>query len=376
MIKRMIIMLLLIGLVLGGVFGFKAFGRKMMLQFMAASSNPSQTVSTTKVKTQDWQPELKAVGSLRAVKGADLASEVAGIVDSIHFESGDDVEEGKVLIELRSADDIARLHALEATAKLAAITLERDQKQLKVQAVSQATVDTDAANLDSAKAEAAAQQAIIDKKTIRAPFAGHIGIRAVDIGQYLNAGTTIVTLQQLDPIYLDFFLPQQSLPQIEVGQKVTAKTDARPDKVFDGEITAINSKVDPATRNIQIRATFKNAEHLLLPGMYAEVAVASGQPQHLMTLPQTSITYNPFGNTVYVVKENGKNEKGEPKLTVTQTFVTTGDTTGDLIAVLSGVKEGDEVVTAGQLKLHNGSVVIINNSIQPTTDANPKPEDK
>jgi membrane fusion protein (multidrug efflux system) len=372
----MIIMLLLIGLVLGGVFGFKAFGRKMMLQFMAASSNPSQTVSTTKVKTQDWQPELKAVGSLRAVKGADLASEVAGIVDSIHFESGDDVEEGKVLIELRSADDIARLHALEATAKLAAITLERDQKQLKVQAVSQATVDTDAANLDSAKAEAAAQQAIIDKKTIRAPFAGHIGIRAVDIGQYLNAGTTIVTLQQLDPIYLDFFLPQQSLPQIEVGQKVTAKTDARPDKVFDGEITAINSKVDPATRNIQIRATFKNAEHLLLPGMYAEVAVASGQPQHLMTLPQTSITYNPFGNTVYVVKENGKNEKGEPKLTVTQTFVTTGDTTGDLIAVLSGVKEGDEVVTAGQLKLHNGSVVIINNSIQPTTDANPKPEDK
>ena len=373
--KRMIIMLILVGLVLGGVFGWLKFSHMMMTKYMAAASNPPQTVSTIKAGMQDWQPETKAVGSLRAVKGADLAAEVSGIVDALYFESGDDVEAGKVLLHLRDADDIAKLQALEATARLADITLQRDQKQLKVQAVSQAIVDADVANSDAAKAQAEAQKAIIDKKTIRAPFAGHIGIRLADIGQYLNTGTAVVTLQQLDPIYLDFYLPEQALPQLQAGQKVTVKTDARPDKEFEGEITAINSKVEADTRNILVRATLKNAERLLLPGMYATVNIATGAPQRLLTVPQTAITYNPYGNTIYTVETSGKNAKDEPQLTAKQTFVTTGDTRGDQVVVLSGLKEGDEIVSSGQIKLHNGSPVTINNSVQPSNEANPKPKD-
>jgi membrane fusion protein (multidrug efflux system) len=373
--KRMIIMLVLVGLVLGGVFGWLKFSHSMMTKYMAAASNPPQTVSTIKAETAEWQSELKAVGTLRAVKGADLSAEVEGIVDEIHFESGDDVEEGKVLLHLRDADDVAKLKALEAAAKLAEITLQRDLKQVKVQAVSQAAVDADMANLNSTQAQVEQQKAVVAKKTIRAPFAGHIGIRSADIGQYLNPGTAVVTLQQLDPIYIDFYLPEQQMPQVQMGQKVTAKTDAHPGKSFEGEITALNAKVDPATRNLLIRATFKNAERLLLPGMFANVTIVSGSPQRFLTLPQTTITYNPYGNTVYVVVTEGADEKGEPKLAAKQTFVTTGDTRGDQVAVLNGLKEGDIVVTAGQIKLRNGSPVVINNSIQPVNEANPKPED-
>lgn len=368
MIKRMIIMLLLVGLGLGGVFGFKFYGQMKMLEHMAASGNPAQTVSTITAQTEEWQPTLKAVGTLRAVKGADLAAEVAGIIDEIHFESGSDVEAGTLLVQLRNADDIAKLKALEASAKLAEITLQRDEKQLKAQAISQATYDNDAANLTAAKAAVENQKAILDKKSIRAPFAGHLGIRAVDVGQYLNPGSPIVTLQQLDPIYLDFYLPQQSLPQILIGQKVVAKTDAHPDKIFEGEITAIDAKVDASTRNVLIRATFKNPEHLLLPGMYAEASISSGEPERLLTLPQTAITYNPYGNTVYVVESDGEGLK-----IAKQVFVTTGMTRGDQIAVLDGIKEGDTIVTSGQLKLRNGSPVTINNNIQPSNDPNPKP---
>ncbi|MDD5586166.1 MAG: efflux RND transporter periplasmic adaptor subunit [Alphaproteobacteria bacterium] len=375
MMKRMIIMLVLVGLVLGGVFAWLQFGHYMMTKAMSASSNPPQTVSTVKAEMLEWQPELKAVGTLRAVKGADLSAEVEGIVDEIHFESGDDVEEGKTLMHLRDADDVARLKSLEATAKLAEITLQRDMKQVKVQAVSQATVDADTANLNSALAQVEQQKAVVAKKTIRAPFAGHVGIRSVDIGQYLNPGMAVVTLQQLDPIYIDFYLPEQLLPQVQMGQKVTAKTDAHPGKALEGDVTALNAKVDPATRNILIRATLKNPERLLLPGMFANVNVVSGTPQRYITLPQTAITYNPYGNTVYIVETKGTNEKGEPQLTAKQTFVTTGETRGDQIAVLSGVKEDDAVVSSGQIKLRNGSPVVINNNIQPANEANPKPED-
>lgn len=374
MTKRMTFMLLLCALVLGGAFGYKAFGKIMMMHFMAKGSNPPQTVSTIKAGMEDWQPELKAVGSLRAVKGADLAPEVAGIVESINFESGDDVEEGKILLHMRDADDAAKLEALQAAVRLAELTYQRDEKQFKAQAISQATLDTDKANLDAARAQADAQKAIVDKKTIKAPFTGHLGIRSVDVGQYLNPGTTIVTLQQLDPIYIDFFLPEKMLPQIQAGQKITAKVDAHPEKEFEGEITSINAKVDQNTRNILLRATLKNPERLLLPGMFATVNITSGTAQRYITLPQTSITYNPYGNTVFIV-ENNKLENGSQQLTAKQKFVTTGDTRGDQIAILSGLTEGEEVVTAGQIKLRNNTPVIINNDIQPTNEADPKLKD-
>jgi membrane fusion protein (multidrug efflux system) len=376
MTKRMIIMLVAVGVVFAAIFGFQVFKAAMIKKFMAAMGSPPQTVSAAKVSTSEWQPQIEAVGSLRAVKGADLSLEVAGVVGSISFNSGDDVAEGAVLLKLRSDDDEAKLESLQATADLNQITLDRDQKQFKIQAVSQANLDTDLANLKNAKAQAAQQQAILDKKTLRAPFAGHLGIRAVDLGQFLSAGTAIVTLQALDPIFLDFFVPQQAVAQVQIGQKVAVKVDAYKDQTFPGEITAVNPRVDSSSRNVQIRATLKNADRKLIPGMYATVDIATGAPQNYVTLPQTAITYNPYGDTVYIVDSKGADAAGKPTLTARQTFVTTGATRGDQVAVIKGVNDGDMVVTAGQIKLHNGSSVVIDNSITPTADVAPVPIDR
>jgi membrane fusion protein, multidrug efflux system len=370
MIKRMVIMLIAVGVVLGGVFGFQAFKAAMIKKFMSSMSAPPQTVSVAKAEYSEWQPQIEAVGSLRAVRGADLSLEVSGVVDSISFNSGDDVEQGAPLLKLRADDDAAKLVSLQATAELNEITYERDQKQFKIQAVSQATLDTDVANLKNAKAQVAQQQAILDKKFLRAPFAGHLGIRQVDLGQYLGAGTTIVTLQALDPIFLDFFVPQQAVDQIHIGQAVTVRIDAFKDQTFAGEISAVNPKVDASTRNIQVRATLKNPDHKLVPGMYATVEIATGAPQKYITLPQTAITYNPYGDTIYIV-DSKAGPDGKPQRTARQTFVTTGATRGDQVAVLKGVEAGDTIVTAGQIKLHNGSPILIDNSITPTADASP-----
>jgi membrane fusion protein, multidrug efflux system len=370
MTKRMVIMLIAVAIVLGGVFGFQAFKAAMIKKFMSAMAAPTQTVSAARASSSAWQPQIEAVGSLRAVKGADLSLEVAGVVDTISFNSGDDVEAGATLLKLRAEDDAAKLTSLQATAELSQITYQRDLKQFKIQAVSQANLDSDAANLKNANAQVAEQQAVLDKKTLRAPFAGHLGIRAVDLGQYLGAGTTIVTLQALDPIFMDFFVPQQSVDQVRIGQTVMVKIDAFKDQSFAGTISAINPKVDSSTRNVQVRATLKNPDHKLLPGMYATVDIATGAPQNYVTLPQTAITYNPYGDTVYVIDDKGE-QAGKPQLIARQIFVTTGATRGDQVAVLKGVKDGDMIVTAGQIKLHNGSPVQIDNSITPTADASP-----
>jgi membrane fusion protein (multidrug efflux system) len=375
MTKRMVIMLVAVAVVLGGIFGFQMFKAAMIKKFMSAMASPPQTISAAKASVDQWQSKIEAVGSLRAVKGADLSLEVAGVVGQITFNSGDDVQEGALLLKLRSDDDVAKLESLQATAELNEIVLQRDQKQLKIQAVSQATLDTDNANLKNAKAQVAQQQAILDKKTLRAPFTGHLGIRAVDLGQFLGAGTAIVTLQALDPIYVDFFVPQQAVAQMHLGQSVAVKIDAYPDQEFAGEVSAVNPRVDPSSRNVQIRATLKNADRRLLPGMYATVGIPTGAPQSYVTLPQTAIAYSPYGDTVYVVDDKGNGADGKPNLVARQTFVTTGATRGDQVAVVKGVKEGDMIVTAGQMKLHNGSVVLIDNSITPTADAAPVPVD-
>jgi membrane fusion protein, multidrug efflux system len=376
MTKRMVIMLVAVAIVFGGIFGFQAFKATMIKKFMSAMSSPPQTVSTTKAAVSEWQPSIEAVGSLRAVKGADLSLEVSGVVDSISFNSGDDVEQGALLLKLRADDDTAKLQSLQATADLSQITYQRDLKQLQIQAVSQATLDADVANLKNAKAQVDQQQAILDKKFLRAPFAGHLGIRAVDLGQYLGAGTVIVTLQALDPIFLDFFVPQQTVDQIRIGQSVAVRIDAFKDQTFPGEISAINPKVDASSRNVQVRATLKNADHKLLPGMYATVDISTGAPRNYITLPQTAITYNPYGDTVYVVDSKAAQDGGKPQLVARQTFVTMGPTRGDQVAVLKGVNEGETIVTAGQIKLHNGTALLIDNSIMPTADAAPLPIDR
>jgi membrane fusion protein, multidrug efflux system len=390
----LIVAVVVLILIIGGV---KGYGAYKMFQGFAAQGAPKFTVSTTKVKYQEWLAQLSAVGSLRAERGADLSAEVAGTVDTVQFTSGDYVKAGQLLLRLRSADDVAHLESLKASAALAQTNYNRDKAQFEAEAISQAALDTDAANLRSAKAQVAEQQALVDKKFVRAPFAGQIGIRAVDVGQYLAAGTKIVTLQQLDPIFVDFSLPQQSLSQIHDGQKVSVVSDAFPEKSFDGEITAVDPQIDTDTRNVRIRAVLNNSEHKLLPGMYANVGIEVGTPVRYLTLPQTAVAYNPYGATVYVVvprsEETGKNTAASgkerakpagaagtasraPDLMAKQVFVTTGSTRGDQVAILKGITEGDEVVTTGQIKLRNGALVTINNSVQPSDDPNPKPQEQ
>ncbi|MDD5266219.1 MAG: efflux RND transporter periplasmic adaptor subunit [Methylococcales bacterium] len=372
MIKRMIIMLIVAGIVLGGIFGFITFKGRMTKEFMSSQGEPLQTVSTITAGYLEWLPKLEAVGSLRAFQGTDLSAEVPGIVAEIYFKQGDIVKLGTPLLKLRANDDIAKLHSLIATEKLALITYMRDQAQFRINAVSQQTLDIGKANHDVAVANVAQQQALVNKKTILAPFTGRLGLRLVDPGQYLEAGAAIGTLQALDTIFVDFFLPQQALPVLKMGQTVTLKTDAYPAQDFTGNITVINPKVDINTRNVQVRATLKNPKHLLLPGMYATVAVSTGLAQRFITLPRTTITFNAFGSTVYRVEKNGLDPQGKPKLVAKQSFVTTGSTRGDQIAVLTGVTEGDTIVTTGQIKLRNGSPVTVNNSVQPGNDATPQ----
>lgn len=369
LILRMVVMLIVIGVILGGIFGFQAFKSQMIAQAIAARSNPAQTVSTTTATTSDWQERLEAVGSFRAVNGADLSSEVSGIVESFSFQDGQDVAAGAPLLQLRAEEDIATLRQYQAAADNAQLTYDRDLKQLKAQGVSQATVDSDLATLKSNQAQVAAQQALIDKKTVRAPFAGRLGTRQVDLGQYLAAGTTMVTLQSLDPILFDFTLPQQALAKLKTGQPVTATLDAYPGRGFDGTITAISPVVDSTTRSLTVRASLANPDHLLLPGMYGKAAVAVGQPQRYVTLPATAIVSNPYGDIAYVVGGEGAGQ------TVKQIFVTTAGSRGDQVAVAKGVKEGDTVVTSGQLKLQNGSPVTINNAVTPPNDPNAAPAD-
>jgi membrane fusion protein (multidrug efflux system) len=371
----MLIMLVLVGLVFGGIFGFIAFKGRMIKQFMTAQGEPTQTISSLKAEYQDWLPTREAVGSLRAVQGTELSAEVAGIVEAIYFQQGDQVTVGTPLLQLRAEADKAKLAAFNATAELARLTYQRSQAQFNVKAISQQAVDVDKANLAIALANSAEQHAIIDKKTIRAPFTGQLGLRTVDVGQYLEAGVTIASLQALDNIFVDFSLPQQQLAEIKTRQGVQLYTDSYPNQVFNGEIRVINPRVDVNTRNVQIRAVLKNPAHQLLPGMYAKVTLATGQAQRFVTLPRTAISFNAYGATVFRVEHAAAEGKNPPVLVAKQAFVTTGKTRGDQIAVIDGIHDGDEIVTSGQIKLRNGSPVRVDNTQQPSNDAAPQPID-
>jgi membrane fusion protein, multidrug efflux system len=371
MIKPVAIMLVIATVVLGGIFAWQSFIGAMMKKGMAAGATAPQTVSTIIAESARWQVRTQAVGSLRAVRGADLAAQAAGVVDQINIDSGTEVPAGTILLKLKPNDDPAKLAQLEAQAALAEQTYKRDREQFAAQAVSQATLDTDVATLKSARAQVAAQQALIEEKFVRAPFAGRLGIRLVDVGQYLAAGTTVVTLQELDPILIDFYVPQQVLAHLKVGQAVSATVDTYPDASFRGAVTSINSKVDSASRNVQVRASFRNADRRLIPGMYATVQIEGAEATEQLTVPQTAITYNAYGNTVFVVEQSGKDDKGRPKSVAKQRFVQLGATRGDQVAVVSGIKPGDVVVTAGQIKLRSGSSVVVNNAILPANEINP-----
>jgi membrane fusion protein (multidrug efflux system) len=371
-VKRLVIVLAVLALLFGLVFGWGALKAHFIGKFLAQLPYQPQTVSDLTASQTDWQPSMSAVGSVVAINGASLSSEVSGIVDTIDFESGDDVKPGQTLLTLRTNNDPAVLAQLQATAAVDESNYERDRKQFRADAVSAAQVDTDRATYLAAQAQVQGQLADMAEKIVKAPFAGTLGIRQVNLGQYLAAGTEIVSLQQLDPLFVDFYLPQQSVAQIKTGQPVTVSVDAFPGQAFPGTISAINAVVDTATRTIQIRARIPNSSLLLRPGMFATVTITMGAPAHLVTLPQTAITYNPYGDTVYLLHD-GQDHAGKPALIANQTFVQVGDTRGDQVAILKGVSPGDRVVTAGQLKLHNGSTVTVNNAVAVPDDAHPNP---
>ena len=373
MIVPALIILGVVAIVLGAVLGLQYYGGKMGKKMMAAAAIAPQTISTIRAAASDWQSLIQATGTFRAVRGADLSAQAAGVVEEIGFDSGNEVPAGKTLLRLRPNDDYAKLQQLQAAAELADQTLKRDREQFAAQAISQANIDTDVSSLKSARAQVEAQQALIEEKIVRAPFAGRLGIRQVDLGQYLAAGATVVTLQALDPILVDFFVPQQALAKLRTGFPVSAMVDAFPGQTFSGTVEAINSKVDPSSRNVQVRASFHNADKRLVPGMFATVQIADGEKKSRITLPQTAITYNPYGDAVFIVEQHGNDDKGKPRYTVQQRFVKLGATRGDQVAIEDGVKPGEVVVTAGQIKLRNGSSVVINNDVQAGNDPNPHP---
>jgi len=344
----------------------------MIAKFRAQNAPPPQTVSTVTAQFSEWQPEVTAVGSLRAFRGVDVTTEIAGLVRKINFKSGEDARSGAVLVELNADSDIAQLHALEAAADLSQTTYNRDKVQFEAQAISQATLDSDAADLKNRRAQAESQVALVAKKTLRAPFAGRLGITTLNPGQYLNPGDKVVTLQAIDPILVDFRVPQQQLARIAVGQTLRVTTDAFPNETFEGKVTALDPRVDTTSRNFQVEASVNNSSRRLLPGMFAKVAVQSGAAQRYLTVPQAAITYNPYGATVFTAVKS----KDGQSLEAQQVFVTVGATRGDQAAVTSGIKEGDIVVTSGQLKLKIGTVLKVDNSVQPKDDPHPTPQEQ
>lgn len=375
MTRRMVIMLAVAGVIFGGIILFLVVRGIMIKNFMASMGQPPQTVSSMVVGYDDWKPTLKAVGTLKALKGTDIAPQLAGVVADIPFQSDSDVKAGDLLLRLDDSDDIAKLNALKADAELARLTYNRSKELVRTRAVSQAQLDTATANLKGAQAQVAAQQALVDKKSIRAPFDGHVGIRLVDLGQYLTAGQKVTTLQSLDPIFVDFTLPQQNVRLVAIGQPIELKTDAFPGMTFTGKIKALDPKLDAQTRNIAVRAEVANPDQKLLPGMFGSITITIGEPQKHLTLPQTAITYNPYGETVFLIVKGEPDADGKATLTAQQKFVKTGETRGDQVTIISGIKEGDTVVTAGQLKLKNGTPVVINNDTPFPNEAAPTPQD-
>jgi len=371
-VGRLVVVALALAILFGLVFGWGVLKAHFFGKFLATLPYQPQTVSDLTAADAAWQPSISAVGSVVAINGANLSSEVSGIVDSLNFESGDTVSPGQTLLTLRSNNDPAVLAQLQATAAVDESNYDRDRKQFRADAVSAAQVDTDRATYLAAQAQVQGQLEEMAEKVVKAPFAGTLGIRQVNLGQYLAAGTEIVSLQQLDPLFVDFYLPQQALAEIKTGQPVQVTIDAFPGQTFPGTISAIDSVVDTASRTIQVRAKIENPSLRLRPGMFATVTISVGAPANLITLPQTAITYNPYGDTVYILHQ-GQDHAGKPALIANESFVQVGDTRGDQVAILKGVSPGDLIVTAGQLKLHNGSTVIVNNTVPVPDAAHPNP---
>jgi membrane fusion protein (multidrug efflux system) len=363
--KRSLGMICGVIFVIGAIAAWKFFTVRAIIKKMSAVKPAPTVVSSLKAPEDVWQRRLHAVGSFAAVQGVTVTNELDGIVSAIPFEAGAAVNQGDLLVQLDISTEQAQLASAQAASDLSQIGLKRAQELRTQNTNSQSEYDTAEAQARQTVSGVDLIRAAIGKKTIRAPFAGRLGIRQISLGQFLKAGTSIVSLQALDPLYLNFSLPQQNLVDLKVGQVVQVSVDAYPGTVFEGTINAINSKVDDSNRNVQVQATMANADERIKPGMFAGVDVVLPRQDRFVTLPQTAITFNPYGNSVYVVES----KPGATTLTVRQQFVELGDRRGDQVAVLKGVKVGEEVVTAGQLKLRNGAPVQINNTVVPDNTA-------
>lgn len=375
--KRPLILVVVVVLLVALIGGFAYFQfimkPEMIKGFIAAGGQPPVTVETERAKTERWEPKLPAIGTLRAVQGVDIASEVGGIVREINFDSGHLVTEGTVLVKLDDAVEQADLESGKAQLRLSDLELRRQEELLRRNNTSQTAYDTALATRDTAAAVVDRVKAVIEQKSIKAAFGGRLGIRNVDLGQYVSPGDLMVTLQRLSPIYVDFPIPEQELGKLSVGEKVEVTVDSEPDRRFEGEIESIDAKVNQATRNVLVRARIENRDARLLPGMFANVNVVAGKVLDVVTLPRTAVTYSLYGDSIYVVVEAPAGDtaavqeaKGQGtqdrKLIVDRRFVRVGETRGDRVSILEGVKAGEQVVVAGQLKLRPKAHVIVDNS--------------
>ncbi len=333
---------------------------------------PPESVTSAKVESAEWEAVRTAVGTLVAVQGVTLGAEVTGRVSGIDFESGASVKRGAVLVRLDTSAEEAQLAAAVADAQLARSTLERARKLRQGEANAQADLDAAEARAKQAEATVANLRAIIAKKTIRAPFDGRISIRQVDLGQIVSPGTPIASLQAVNPIHADFWLPQQALRDLEPGERVRLQTDTFPNAAWEGEVTTVNPEVDPATRNVRVRATFRNDDGRLRPGMFSSVEVLSSEKRRVLTIPATAVLYAPYGDSVFAIEEQ-KGPAGKPVAVARQKFVRLGERRGDLVEVVSGLEADETVVSSGGFKLRNGTAVAVNDALAPKTQLAPKP---
>jgi len=374
MARRMILTLGVVFVLLTAL-GFVKF--KQVQSAIAAGSSfqpPPEAVTSIVAKQEQWPGTLNIIGTVEAVHGVTVSADLPGIVDRIAFESGQAVHEGTVLVELDTRQEHAQLASLEAQRDLAKVTFARMDELVKAGVISRAEYDQATAQQKATAANVAEIKATIERKTIRAPFSGVLGIRKVNLGQYLAGGGAIVPLQSLNPIYVNFGVPQQTASQVRIGQTLRVTTEEVGGHVFSGRVTAIDSVVDETTRNIQVQATLSNAEGKLHHGMFTQVELSMGAPRPVITLPTSAISYAPYGDSVYVITDL-KDPKGQTYRGVRQTFVKVGGSRGDQVAVISGVKPGDEIVSSGVFKLRNGAAVQVNNKVQPGNNPAPKPED-
>ncbi len=375
MLKRMILMLVVVLALLGGL-GFYKYRQISAAIAQGKSYAPPPTAVTTLVaKREIWPSTLNVIGTAEAIQGVTVSADLPGTVYKINFESGQQVKAGDVLVELDTRQERAQLAAAEAAYELAKITYARQQQLVKEGVVARTEYDNALAQQKSTEANVGEIKATIERKMIRAPFSGILGLRQVNLGQYLAAGQAIVSLQALNPIYVNFGVPQQTTPQLKIGRTLRITSDDLPGVEFSGRVTAVDSVVDQTTRNIQVQSTLTNPGNRLRPGMFVQVQVSLGQARDVISLPASAINYAPYGDSVYVVGDMQDPKTGKTYKGVRQQFVKVDGSRGDQVAVISGVNPGDEVVTSGVFKLRNGASIVVNNQVTPSNNPKPKPED-